>query len=337
MIRAARFIFFFFILVLFSCSKEETSILSFEAMNTFCTIKSSGKNAALVNQKARSCMQEIESFLSVTKEESDIYRINNAEVFPVKVSSITSEVVSYALSVSAKTEGSLNPALYPVTRLWGFTTGTLHVPSYEETSSALAFCDYKKVSVEKDCVFMEKGMALDLGAVGKGFAGDRILSLYKENGINSAVIDLGGNVQVLGSKPDGSAWSVGLRNPFGTGTVSLSVKVTDKAVITSGGSERFFYADGKKYIHIFDPKTGWPCSNGLASVTIVCPSGLYADSLSTALFVMGKEAAADFWKSNPDFDFIIITDDFSVYYSEGLSSSIDFYDAFTSINEVVLK
>ena len=155
-------------------------------------------------------------------------------------------------------------------------------------------------------------MQLDFGAVGKGYAGDRAAEILKKNGIKSAILDFGGNIQTIGNKPDGSAWTVGIKNPWaaaeGGNAVACGVKIRDKAVITSGGYERFFIGeDGKKYIHIFDGKTGRPVENDLESVTIICEKGLYGDALSTSLFVMGKEKAVQFWKENRDFDFILIT------------------------------
>ena len=170
-------------------------------------------------------------------------------------------------------------------------------------------------------------MQLDFGALGKGYAGDRTVQFLKDKGITSALLDFGGNIQALGTKPDGSLWTIGIKNPWNdesNSSVICSLKISDKAVVTSGGYERFFIGtDGKKYIHIFDSKTGCPVQSDLESVSIVCPSGLYADALSTSLFVMGKNQAIAFWKQHQDFDFILLTKDKEMLYSEGLKNFLN--------------
>ena len=322
--------------VFFSCSKNNKSVLSFEAMDTFVSVQSYGKNSAAVNQKVRERIVQIESELSVTKETSDVYRINHAENFPVTVSDDTKNVLLFSLDIAEKTSGALNPALYPVTSAWGFTKDEFRVPSENEIKTLLPLCDFKKVSVSENSVSIEKNMALDLGAVGKGFAGDEAVKLYVDEGIKSALLDLGGNIQALGKKPDGSLWNVGIKSPF-TGEVCASVKICDRAVITSGGSERYFFtADSKRYIHIFDSSTGRPAESGLSSATVITERGLYGDSLSTALFVLGKEKSCDLWKKYHDFEMILITEKNEIYYTEGLSECISFYDNFSK-NEMIVK
>jgi thiamine biosynthesis lipoprotein len=164
-------------------------------------------------------------------------------------------------------------------------------------------------------------MELDFGAIGKGYAADKAVEILKSNGIKSALLDFGGNIQAVGKKPDGSLWRVGIKNPW-EGGAAAALSVESKAVVTSGGYERYFEKDGVRYIHIFDPKTGCPSNSNLESVTIVCESGKYADALSTALFVMGKEVAIDFYKANTDFDFVLVTKERELIYSAGLSSFI---------------
>ena len=192
--------------------------------------------------------------------------------------------------------------------------------------------DYTKIKLNWDRIELEPGMALDFGALGKGYAGDEIVRILKERGITSALLDLGGNVQALGKKTDGTMWNIGIRNPWG-GSASAALKIADQAVITSGGYERFFTAsDGHQYIHIFDSNTGYPVENEVVSVTIVAESGLYADGLSTGMFVMGLEKASDFWKQHKDFEMIIFTEDHNLYYTEGLVKTITVLGDFNSVN-----
>ena len=168
------------------------------------------------------------------------------------------------------------------------------------------------------------GMELDLGAVAKGYTGDRVMERFRAAGVTSAIISLGGNVQALGTKPDGSLWQVAVQDPEGSGYAAV-LSVADKAVITSGGYERYFEEDGKIYWHIIDPATGRPAENGLESVTIAADSGVLADGLSTALFVMGANKAAEYWRTNGGFDFILIDDGGTVTITEGLEDCFSLY------------
>jgi len=173
---------------------------------------------------------------------------------------------------------------------------------------------------------MEKGMMVDLGAIGKGFAGDQAIAVLKANGITSAILDLGGNVQCLGSKADGSDWKVGIANPWNGGIIG-SVMVNNTAVITSGGYERYFISDdGRQFVHIFDPKTGRPVDNDVVSSTIIADYGVYADALSTATFVMGREKALELYRKERSFEMIMIFSDHTIIVTPGIA------DRFTTID-----
>lgn len=320
-----------FVSLLLSCKNDVPQKLSFEAMNTFMTIQSYGINAEKANAEAKNAILHLENKISVNEKESDIYRINNASVFPQKIDEDTSFLIDFSIRIAESSNGALNPALYPVTKAWGFTTGKYEVPSQSQIDDLLKLTDYKKIHLENNSIILCEGMEIDLGAIGKGYAGDKAIAVLKKNGITSALLDLGGNIQLIGSKPDGRDWIVGLKNPFG-GEIVAAVKVSDCAVITSGGYERYFQTeDGKSYIHIFDSKTGYPVDNNVASCTIITKKGVYGDALSTTLFVLGKEGAVQFWKKNPDFDFIMILDDNSILYTENLSPKISLLQSFKSV------
>ena len=165
-------------------------------------------------------------------------------------------------------------------------------------------------------------MKIDLGGIAKGYTSSRIMDIFKENGITSGLVNLGGNVQALGTKTDGSNWRVAVQSPDDTEDYLGVLSIQDKAVITSGGYERYFEQDGVTYHHIIDPKTGYPAKNGLVSVTIVSSDGTLADGLSTSLFIMGEEKAAEFWKAHSnEFEAIFVTDDGTIYVTEGLKDS----------------
>lgn len=294
------------------------------------TIQATGKNPAQALAAAQERVMEIEGNISTTLNSSDVYRLNHGE--KITVSQDTRILTTYGLNLAQQTQGALNPALYPVTSAWGFTTGTYTVPTAFELSQLLPLTDYTKIKLNWDRIELEPGMALDFGALGKGYAGDEIVRILKERGITCALLDLGGNVQALGKKNDGTMWNIGIRNPWG-GSASAALKIADQAVITSGGYERFFTAsDGHQYIHIFDSNTGYPVENGVVSVTIVAESGLYADGLSTGMFVMGLEKASDFWKQHKDFEMIIFTEEHNLYYTEGLVKTITVLGDFNSVN-----
>ena len=173
----------------------------------------------------------------------------------------------------------------------------------------------------KKISFGAEGMKIDLGGIAKGYTSSRIMDIYKENGISSGLVNLGGNVQALGTKTDGTKWKIAVQSPDDTEDYLGILSVQDKAVITSGGYERYFEQDGVTYHHIIDPKTGYPAESGLVSVTIVSKDGTLADGLSTSLFIMGEEKAADFWrKHKDDFDAILMSDNGTLYVTEGLEN-----------------
>ena len=177
--------------------------------------------------------------------------------------------------------------------------------------------DYRQIRLMGFKATLPDGMEIDLGSVAKGYTGDVLSAFLKENGVTSAMLDLGGNIQTVGSKPDGSSWRVGIRDPEGDGNLGV-VEVVNQAVITSGGYERYFEEDGVRYWHILDPQTGFPARSGLLSVTIIGECGAVCDSLSTALFVMGLDDALDHWRQYRDFEAVFVSEDGSVTITAGL-------------------
>ena len=325
--REIRFVFVILsaLLLAFSCTPKKYTE-SFDAMNTFMTIQAYGSNAEEALAEAKGRVEAIENAISTTKRNSDIYKLNHASGASCAVRGDTAFLFEFTHGMYKATDMALNPALYPVISAWGFTTGTYRVPAAQEIEELLSNTDFLQAELTNTEAGAEirvaKGMELDFGAVGKGYAGDEIIRIFKEHDVKYALLDLGGNVQALGTKTDGSKWTVGIKNPWG-GDPVCTVKIADCAVVTSGGYERFFTDDdGKRYIHIFDPKTGYPVENDLESVTIVCQKGLYADALSTSLFVMGKDKAIDWWSQNGGFDFILITKDEELFYSSGIKDDV---------------
>lgn len=311
-------------LALTSCRTKETAAAKyFESMNTFMKVQCYGDNAEAANEEAQKLIGSLEKLISVTKPESEIYALNHAESYPVEVSEKTAGLLKTALSIAENSDGAFNPCLYPVTSIWGFTKKSYRIPPQSELDKLLKLCNWRNVKIEGNKVTAQPGMMFDLGGIGKGFAGDEAIKVLKQYGIESALLDLGGNIQTIGTKPDGTDWTIGIKNPFEEGAIG-ALKTSAGAVITSGGYERFFIGDdGKRYIHIFDGSTGRPVDNNVQSATAIGATGTYCDGLSTTLFVLGPERAVQFWKKNPDFDFIIITSDKTIWLTKGIEKSFE--------------
>lgn len=290
----------------------------FFAMNTYIRLEAYGDKAADALSQAQERIEELESRWSTTDENSEIYAVNHSDGHSITVSEDTAAVVSFALEMAEKTRGALEPTIYPVLTAWGFTTENHRVPEQEEINRLLTTVDYQNVSIDGNAIQLETGMMLDLGAVGKGYASDEIATLLREEGVTSALLNLGGNIMMIGSRFDGSDWHLGLQSPFENNTLGI-LTVSDSAVVTSGNYENFFTAeDGTTYGHIIDPATGYPVNNGLASVTIVAQDGKTCDALSTALFVMGTDGAIEYWREYPGFEMILITQERQVLVTDGL-------------------
>lgn len=211
---------------------------SFFAMDTYMTFTAYGTDAEPAILAAEDKIREMEELWSVTDKNSDVYAVNHSSGQTVTVDWKTAELLSYALDMAEETNGALEPTIYPVLTAWGFTTGENHVPAETELAELLEKVGYDKVELNNDQIQMEPGGMIDLGAVGKGYAGDEAAQILRERGITAALLDIGGNIQAIGTKPDGSDWRVGLKDPFSGGVLGI-IQVSDVAVVTSGNYERF--------------------------------------------------------------------------------------------------
>lgn len=234
------------------------------------------------------------------------------------------QVLQEALDLNELTEGAFNPCMYVVMEAWGFPSQEYRVPDRKELESLLKLTAVENIEYDTESRYLtikSGGTKLDLGGIVKGYTSEEIIKIFKEHGIESGLVNLGGNVQALGTKCDGSKWRVGIQDPRDSGANLGVVSVEDKAVITSGGYERYFEEDGETYHHIIDPETGYPVDNDMESVTIIAQDGTLADGLSTALFVMGCEKAQEFWKTygaKYEFEILLVDKDFNLFVSEGL-------------------
>lgn len=288
------------------------------------------------NNILTSRLYDYEGLLSVTKEGSDISRVNRGAGGPVEVDPATAELLSRTLELCELTNGALDITAYPAVKAWGFTGEEHRVPSEEELAELVQKIDYTAVRVEGNTVTLPAGMEMDLGAVAKGFIGDVLAG----QGVTHALLDLGqSTIVAVGNKPDGSPWRIGVVDPTQQEHYFAVVELEDMAMGTSGGYQRYFEQDGVTYWHILDPDTAAPARSGLSSVTVVSPSAFLCDGLSTALFVMGLEDGAQFWRNHPEleFDVIFVTEDGGIYRTAGLEGRFSLAEGYEDREVTVLE
>lgn len=279
-----------------------------------------------------------DKMFSATDENSDIAQVNRAAGQPVELKNPTAELLSQALELCRVTDGALDITAYPAVKAWGFTTEEHRVPSEEELAELAAKIDYTAVKLEGNTVTLPEGMEIDLGAVAKGYAGDQTAATARESGVASALLDLGqSTIVAVGSKPGGKPWRIGVVDPARPENYFAVVELENMAMGTSGGYQRYFEQDGVTYWHILDPDTAAPARAGLASVTVVAPSALTCDGLSTALFVMGLEEGTAFWRNHPELEFeaIFVTEDGEIYRTAGLEGRFSLAEGYADREVVV--
>ncbi len=306
--------------ILSSCTSTEPRSASFQSMDTLMTVKVYGGDKDLCD-RLQQRVTELDALLDATDENSDIYQLNQNG--KADISNDTAALLERSLQLSEKLDPAFDITIYPAVKAWGFTTGDYRIPDDDELKQLAAKIDDTAVQSDNNTYTLPAGVMLDLGAVAKGYAADQCDAILKEGHADAAVLNLGGTVKLYGKKPDGKRFSVGVADPDNPAGYFGYLSCEGGVVATSGGYERYFERDGKRYIHILDPATAKPVENGIQSVTICCDDGTAADALSTALFVMGLDKATAYYRAHPDFDFIILTDDHSVYLTEGV------YDEFT--------
>lgn len=298
------------------------------AMDTVMTLEAYGANAEAALDAAEDEITRLDALWSISSADGEIAQLNANKQITASEDTLT--LLSRAKEISTATDGLFSTTIAPLMEAWGFTSGNYRVPDDAELSSLLAYVDDTQITIDGNTVTLPANVEVDLGGIAKGFTSARVMEIFRDNGVESGILSLGGNVQALGTKPDGSLWRVGLQDPVDTSALFATLEVADKAVITSGAYQRNFEQDGIVYHHIIDPRTGYPAESGLSSVTIVSDDGTLADGLSTSLFIMGKEAAVEFWQTHSDeFDMVLMSDDGTVTVSEGIADSLTLTDGST--------
>lgn len=300
------------------------------AMDTVMILTAYGEHAEAALDEASDLILSLEADLDPESESGSVYALNSGAGSQVVVSRDCFNVMSTAMDYWQRSGGALDPGLYPISKAWGFIGGDYRVPGTAELNALLSAKNTGGIRLDEaaTAAVIPTGMEVSFGAVAKGYTAQAVLDLMADRGVECAILSLGGNVQTLGeAKPDGSAWQVAVTDPYDTGAYAGILSIGQAAVVTSGGYQRYFEKDGVTYIHIIDPETGLPVDNDLLSVTVVTDDGAKADALSTTLFVMGRDAALDFYEEQGDFELVLITKDDEIVATPGLA------DAFTETSD----
>jgi thiamine biosynthesis lipoprotein len=299
-------------------------------LGTVCSIRLAGGGDEALLDEVFARLRAIEDELSVNKPGSEIDAVNDAAgAAPVRVGGDALSIVGRDLEYSRLSDGAFDPSVGPLVKLWGIGTDHARVPGSSEIEAALSLVGWKDIVVDdaaKTIFLRRKGMALDLGSTTKGYAADAAAAIIRARGVKKAIIDLGGNVLVIGSRPDGKPWRVGLQDPYEERGSLLGVaSLVDETMVTSGVYERYLDSGGKRYHHILDTRTGYPADRGLQSVTVIAPRSFDADGLTTTIFALGRERGMELAKSR-GVGAIVVDSSRKVYISPGLSKKFQITD-----------
>lgn len=321
----------FCIFLIAGCSKKtpnEPISKSELLMGTVVTVTIYDSSDESILDKVFLKVKELESNLSVNENGTIVDKINeNAGISPVKVDEETFAVIEKGLEYSNISNGLFDITIGPLVKLWSIGLPEAKLPSESEISSVLPLINRNKLILDKEnlTVFLEdKNMQIDLGGIAKGFTADVISELLSENNVNSAIIDLGGNIFAKGLKVDGSKWKIGIQNPTSDrGATVGTVYIENQSVVTSGTYERYLEEDGIKYHHILNPSTGYPYENNIAGITIISDHSVDGDGLSTSVFAMGIEDGLKFVNNYEGVDAIFVTNDNKLYLSDGIKDTFN--------------
>lgn len=263
-------------------------------LDTYCSFSLYEGGDEEILRDAKRELQRYDALFNAENRDSDIYRINHRDSDTVWISSDTAKMLSMALEIQELSEGALWPGISPLTELWDIRHRTERPDSasVENAQKRSAAASFEIEDSGSGSFVFKAGNAytrIEAGAFAKGYIADRLRELLLERGVKSAIIDLGGNIHTVGNNADGSPFRIGIKDPNGKEAYRCLVEAADESVVTAGSYERYFTDNGVRYHHILDPKTGYPVSNGLASVTLKGPSSFVCDALATACFVLGEE------------------------------------------------
>lgn len=312
------------VLSLTACGGEQPESVQLFAMDTVMDLTAYGENAAAALTDASREINRLERLLSRTIDTSEISQINAGGA--VTVSEETASLLAQAQTYTAATDGAFDITIAPLVSLWGITTDSPRIPTQQEIDVLLPLVGPEHLHLSGDTATLDDGCAIDLGGIAKGYASDCAAVLFHRSALTGGCANLGGNVYVYGTNAQNKPWSVAIQDPADSEGYVCTLSLSDAFVVTSGGYQRYFTApDGTVYQHILDPKTGYPAQSDLTSVSVITRGafdgqGTRADAYSTALYVMGEQAAVDFWRGQDmSFDMVLVTADGRVVYTPGLA------------------
>ena len=292
-----------------------------------------------INSKLTSVLTDVETnLLSWTNEDSQIYKVNASDGKDTEISGELSGYLERILKIARDSDGAFDPTIGKLIRLWDIGGEDQRIPGEDEIRNVLKYSGYEKVSLAGNNISMDEGCSLDLGAAGKGIGCDSVLEYLKsQKDVTAALMNLGGSsVMTYGSKPDGSSWNVAVTDPRAEnddeylGVVALN---GTEFLSTSGDYEKYFIEDGVRYHHIMDPSTGYPAKSGVTGVTVVCDTGLEADALSTACFVLGVEKGSELLKKY-NADGLFVDEDQHVYLTDGMKEKFSLLRDSYSVEDI---
>ncbi|MGI5894457.1 MAG: FAD:protein FMN transferase [Candidatus Merdivicinus sp.] len=302
-------------------------------LNTVVTITIYDSQDTSLLQNCMELCDHYEQIFSRTLPDSEIARLNRGELADADgystLSSDTAALIEEGLRYSARSDGAFDLTIGAVSSLWDFTSSERHVPSADSIEQALPYVGWEQLEfADENRLYMPEGVKIDPGAIAKGYIADRLKEYLISEGVESATINLGGNVLCIGSKPGGDPFRIGVQKPFADRSETVGIlDITDCSVVSSGIYERYFEEDGKFYHHILDPATGYPCENSLSSVTIISESSVEGDALSTACFALGLEKGLELVESLPGVEAIFIEKDGTMHFSDDFSTSFVFAES----------
>ena len=284
-------------------------------LDTVCTVtlyEWQGDSGKIIDNAFDIC-SECEKRFSQTISCSDIYKINHSKGNPTNVSPETSALLRRSIEYCRMSGGEFDITIAPVKALWNFNGDNYSIPDTVALEKAASKVDYTKICVDEQTVTLPDGMGIDLGAIAKGYIADRIAEYLVSSGVTSAIIDLGGNIYVIGRRPDGELWRIGIRKPFSDVEADV-VEAADSSVVTSGVYQRYFEKDGFLYHHILRSSDGFPCDTGLHSVTVISKSSEQCDALSTICMLLGYERSLPVLSEYSEISAVFITSDGKLLY-----------------------
>ena len=297
-------------------------------LNTVITINLYDKQEEELLNGCFDLIQRYEDIYSRTAETSELYKLNHRTLPEAEgsymISGELSDILADALHYCELSGGAFDITIEPLSSLWDFTAEAPAVPAASLINAALPYVGYHNIQLKDNKIaFAKDKTGIDLGAIAKGYIADRVKDYLLARGVKSALINLGGNVLCIGTKPGGTPFHVGIQKPFADRNETVAVMdIDDLSVVSSGIYERGFEADGKYYHHILDPNTGYPYDNNLISVTILSQSSSDGDGLSTTCFALGLDKGLELINSLPDTYAVFITADYQIRYSDGFEAAI---------------